>query len=114
MKNKEDSVYIKHILESINNIEMWTKDASFEDFSEDSDLLQSAVIRQLEIIGEATGKVSEELKDKYNEIPWKKVMGMRNRLIHEYMSIDLSLTWGVVQTEIPELKIQLEKLLKAF
>lgn len=112
MKSKEDSVYIKHILESIDNIEMWTKDASFEDFSEDSELLQSAVIRQLEIIGEAAGKVSEELKDKYNEIPWKKVIGMRNRLIHEYMSIDLPLTWGVVQEEVPKIKTQLEKILK--
>jgi uncharacterized protein with HEPN domain len=104
MSNKDDLVYIKHIIDAIDKVESWTDGASLDDFSDDSGLLQSSVVRQLEIIGEATNKVSEEFKESYPEIPWRNIIGMRNRLIHEYMSIDIELTWGVVQQELPKLR----------
>lgn len=101
---KNDAVYIQHILDAIEKIEIWTLDASFEDFEDDKGLLQSSVIRQLEVIGEAAGKFSNDFTNVHTNIPWRKIIGMRNRLIHEYMSVDLSLTWGVVKKEIPKLK----------
>ncbi|MCA1780519.1 MAG: DUF86 domain-containing protein [Xanthomonadaceae bacterium] len=76
----------------------------------DSDLHQSAVIRSLEIIGEAAGRISPATTKKISEIPWKKVTGMRHRLIHDYFDVDLELVWEVVHVEIPALIKTLEGL----
>ena len=71
----------------------------------------SAVIRKFEIIGEASKNVSLEIKDRYPEIPWKNMAGMRNTLIHAYFGIDYKLVWDSIKIQIPEVKLQLEKIL---
>jgi uncharacterized protein with HEPN domain len=84
--------------------------ANREAFMTDS-LRQDAVIRQLEIIGEATKKLSLELRSKYPTIPWRRIAGLRDVLIHEYMGVDLNAIWELTQQNIPELKTALESML---
>ena len=100
---KEGITFIEHILECIKLIEEYLKDKSREDFLT-SVQLQDSVIRRIEIIGEAVKNIPNDVKDKYPDIPWKKIAGMRDILIHEYFGIDLELTWEVIIKDIPHLK----------
>ena len=106
MSKKEPAVFLSHILECIDKIEEYLKGKSKEDFL-NSTQLQDAVIRRVEIIGEATSKVPEEIQNDYPEIRWEEAKGMRNILIHEYFGVDLDLTWEVVNQDLPELKEQI-------
>lgn len=72
---------------------------------------QDAVIRQLEIIGEAAKKLSDDLRIKYPEIPWKRISGLRDILIHNYMGVDLSAVWEITQKNLPDLKQHVQKIL---
>ncbi len=93
---KDDSLYIDHILRSINNILEYTKGISKKDFSKNN-LVQDAVIRNFEIIGEATKKVSKVYKQTHVEIPWKEMSGMRNKLIHDYIGVDIAVIWKTIK-----------------
>jgi uncharacterized protein with HEPN domain len=99
---KDDLAYIEHILLSISKIKDFTKDMSRLDF-EKNEMVQDAVIRNIEIIGEATKKVSNNLKSMYYEIPWKEMAGMRDKLIHDYMGVDVDVVWRTIEIDIPEL-----------
>lgn len=100
---KDVRIFIEHILECINLIEEYIKEKTKDEFF-NSRQLQDAVIRRIEIIGEAVKNLSQEVKDKYLDIPWKRIAGMRDILIHEYFGIDLELTWRIAEVEISELK----------
>ena len=101
--HKSDSVYLKHILDSITQIEKYTQDLDVEDLIGNR-LVQDAVIRQLEIIGEATKNLSDDFKNKKLAIPWKDIAGMRDKLIHGYFGVDLESVWLTVSEDIPNLK----------
>ncbi|GBF33645.1 hypothetical protein DCCM_2751 [Desulfocucumis palustris] len=109
---KEDLVFLEHIIESINAIESYMRSVTKETFFE-SVLVQDAVIRRIEIIGEATKKLSTELRDKYSYIQWRLIAGMRDVLIHEYFGVDLKLVFDTVTKKIPKLKEQIEEIIKA-
>ncbi|MBU1035706.1 DUF86 domain-containing protein, partial [bacterium] len=83
---KDDSVYLRHILDAISRIEEYTQDIKYDGFM-DNYLIQDGVIRQIEIIGEATRNLSDDLKNAYPDIPWRKIADMRNKLIHEYFGV---------------------------
>jgi len=104
--NKDVNIYIHHILLSVDRILKFTEGQTWEDFSK-SYLLQDAVIRNLEIIGEASKKVPSDYKDAHPEIEWKKMAGMSDRLIHDYMGVDIAAVWAVDTQILPELKRQL-------
>ena len=103
---RDYKAYINDILEAINRIESYTTNLTIDDFSE-SQLYQDAVVRNLEIIGEAVKRLPKELIKKYPDVGWKKIVGLRDILIHAYFGIDIEIIWDVVQNKIPELKEQI-------
>ncbi|MEI6608201.1 MAG: DUF86 domain-containing protein [Deltaproteobacteria bacterium] len=109
-KKREVYDYIHDILIAISDIETFTKDMSFDTFAQDKKTI-NAVIRSLEILGEATKRIPNSVRQKYQDIPWNKMAGMRDVLIHDYMGVDLKTVWKVTQERLPELKPLLEKLL---
>ena len=86
---KDYNAYIMHILESITLIEQYTEDLSFEEFEKDRKTID-AVIRNFEIIGEASNKLPEVFRKKYSEVPWRSIIGLRNVLIHDYFGVDIA------------------------
>ena len=106
MKTKDDLVYLLHILDSIKWIESYVSDISQEQFL-NNHLVQDAIIRQIEIIGEASKKLSNSLKQKYIYIPWKDIAGMRDKLIHGYFGVDIESVWKTIENDIPILKEQI-------
>ena len=103
---KDDKVFLQNILECIDKIEDYTSSGKEDYFK--STLIQDAVIRNLEIIGEATKNISQDLKTQNSSIPWKQMAGLRDVLIHDYMGISLKIVWNVVQNELPQLKIAIK------
>lgn len=107
---KDDNVYIQHISECIKKIEGYSKKITKNHFLEKS-IIQDAIIRQIEIIGEASKLISEKTKAKNPKIPWKDIAGMRDKLIHNYLGVDLEAVWQTVKKDIPVLKKELKKLI---
>ncbi|HOK34765.1 MAG TPA: DUF86 domain-containing protein [Candidatus Paceibacterota bacterium] len=108
---KDPKIFLQHILESIERIEEFTKNISKKDFLK-STKTQDAVIRRLEIIGEATKNLPEEFIQKYPEIPWGELARLRDKLIHGYFGVDLNLTFEIVNKDLPKLKKQISKIVK--
>lgn len=106
---KNESVYIEHILEGIKKIEEYVAKITKEKFMKKA-LIQDAVIRQIEIIGEASKLISDETKSKSPKTPWKDIVGMRDKLIHAYFGVDLDAVWKTVKKDIPSLKKDIKKL----
>lgn len=103
MTKRKDLVFIKHVLDAINDIQSSIKNLSKKEFTESKDI-KDATIRRIEIIGEAAKNISKKLKNKHKEIEWKKIIGTRDRLIHAYFNVDLDITWEIIKKDIPELK----------
>ena len=106
---KDDLIYVRHILTCIGSIEEYTEQMTFGKFLLNK-LVQDGVLRNLEIIGEATKNISDEFRNQHPEIPWRKMAGMRDKLIHDYIGVDMESVWKVVEQSIPELKMLLSKL----
>jgi uncharacterized protein with HEPN domain len=108
---KEILIFIKHIFESIENIESFMKKVSKKDFMNNKEK-QSAVVRQLEIIGEAVKNVPESFRKKYPEIPWSDIARTRDKIIHHYFGLDLKIIWDIVKEDLPILKNKIRRILK--
>ena len=108
---KDDRIYLLHIRDAIQHILEYTasgKDSFFADGK-----TQDAVVRNLEIIGEATKRVSASLKDAHPDVSWKPIAGMRDKLVHDYFGVNLQLVWDVVERDLPSLKLKITQLLDA-
>jgi uncharacterized protein with HEPN domain len=107
---RDHKLFIKDILSAMESIEKFVKRMDFEGFVKD-DKTTSAVIRKLEIIGEATKNLPDRLKERYEDIPWKRMAGMRDRLTHGYFGVDYDLVWEAIKIEIPKVKPKIEGML---
>jgi uncharacterized protein with HEPN domain len=103
MSERDWKILFEDILESIEKIEKYTEGISFDDFVLNS-MAIDAVIRNIEIIGEASKNVPDLVKGKHPEIPWKKMAGIRNRIVHEYFGVDINIIWFIVSNELSQLK----------
>lgn len=104
---RDPGLYIDEILESIEAIAEYTRSLTEEEF-ERSRLIQDAVVRRLEVIGEAARQLPLRIKEGHPEIPWPDIVAMRNRLTHEYFGVLLDRVWKVVRDDLPALKAQIE------
>lgn len=104
----KDAVLVQHILDAITAINAFVEDISLSEFTE-NDLINSAVIKKLEIIGEASNKLSIDYRKEHDKIPWSDIIGMRNVLIHDYVGTDLEGVWFTVKEDLPRLESELKQ-----
>lgn len=102
MKDRELRDYVNDLAEACEDILSFTKGMSYSDFGADKKTI-NAVIRSLEVIGEATKKLPPSFRDKYSDLPWKQMAGMRDKLIHGYFGIDIEMVWQAVEQHIPRI-----------
>jgi uncharacterized protein with HEPN domain len=110
-KELRDWDYLDHVLEAIGRIARYV-DGKMESQFQQDEMLQDAVPRNLAIIGEAASRLSRGFLSTHPEVPWRDVVGMRNRPIHGYLNVNLGIVWRVIEKDLPELKAQVEALLQ--
>ena len=106
---KNDGFYIDHILDSFEHVLKYIEGTSFDDFMINEEK-QDAIIRKIEVAGEATKKLSSELRMHYQNIDWRAIAGMRDKLIHDYFNVDLEIVWEMAQKDIPQLLQDIKKI----
>jgi uncharacterized protein with HEPN domain len=102
--------YVRDIAESIQDAQGFVQDYTFEDFRRDRKTIY-AVIRAIEVIGEAAKNIPEPIRSKYPDIPWRDMAGMRDKLIHAYFGVDLEVLWKTIQQDLPALKRMISEML---
>ena len=112
MVNPDNTVYLRHILDACRRAIKFTAGMNLEQFTADEKTI-SAVVRELSVVGEAARKTTDDFRKKTPQIPWERIFGMRNRLIHDYMGVQLPILWQTVQEDIPELQTIIEGILES-
>lgn len=107
--NERDKLYVAHLAEAIERIRRFTKTGRAAFMADD--LIQSAVVRQIEIIGEAARNLSSELKSDEYSVPWRKIIGTRDRLIHGYAEVNLDTVWAIVEHDLAQLEGEVKRIL---
>lgn len=110
MKKREYRDYLRDILEAVDDAESFVEGMSFEQFAKDKKTL-NAVVRSLEIIGEAAKNIPVDVREKYGKLPWKKMTGMRDKVIHAYFGVNTKTLWNTVKNDLPPLKQLVQKML---
>lgn len=111
MSERDSLVFLEHILENIKKIESFSKNISKETLSK-NELKQYAIMRAIEIIGEAVKNIPVETKYKYPSISWKDIVGTRDIMIHHYFGVDLDIVWDIIKKDLPKLKQDIKKIVK--
>ena len=107
---KTDVVYLVHILDAIEKIRLYTQNVDYIAFCENT-MCQDAVLRQIEIIGEATKQISHNLKNLYPQIPWKDIAGTRDIISHKYFGVDIDEVWMIITDDLSKLESEIRKIL---
>jgi Uncharacterized conserved protein len=110
MKERDYGSYIEDIIEHMNYAEEFIRDITFEEFANDKKTILS-VTKCIEVVGEATKHVPDSIREKYPEIPWRDMAGIRDRLVHGYFKVNLEIVWMTVTVEFPELRSMMENVL---
>ena len=110
-KNRNPKLFLTDILEAIEKIELFTKDIDFNIFINDAKT-SDAVIRNIEVMGEAAKHIPDEIRELYPDIPFKKIAGMRDKLIHDYLGINYKLIFETIRTRFPELRELIKKVIE--
>lgn len=111
MFKRDWSLYIEDILESIELIESYVKSLDLKDFEQDRKTID-AVVRNFEIIGEASRNIPDYIREDYPDLDWGGLIGLRNRVVHEYFGISLLIVWTIIKEDLPRLKKQMKQILK--
>jgi uncharacterized protein with HEPN domain len=111
--NDEFLDYVEDILDAMDKAELLVADVTYEQFEADF-RVNFAVVRALEIIGEATKRLPYDVREKYADIPWRGMAGMRDRIVHGYDSVDLEIIWDVVKRDIPQIRPHLQQILRDY
>jgi uncharacterized protein with HEPN domain len=111
MSKRDWKILFEDIIDSIKKIEEYTADLSSNDF-EENNLITDAVVRNIEIIGEASKNIPNEIQNLFKDIPWQKLRGIRNRIVHDYFDVDRTIIWHIVTNELSPLKSTLLSHLK--
>lgn len=111
MPRRRDKEFLLDIMEAIKRIDLYTKELSYQDFIQRIET-QDAVVRNFEIIGEAVNNTSKKLKTKYNNIQWKEIAGMRDKIIHFYFGVNWDIVWKAAKDSLPELREKIEIILQ--
>lgn len=109
MSNRSLTLYLADITSAIEKILSYTEKLSYEEFENDPKTID-AVVRNIEIIGEAAKNIPQEIRLKHVEIPWKEIIGTRSKVIHEYFGVDVEILWKTVTEDIPKLKLQISRI----
>ncbi len=110
MSRRDARLLLRDILESLEKIERYTAGLTPERFAQD-DRTVDAVVRNLEVIGEAARQIPLEIRERYPEVPWRRVIGLRNVVVHEYFAVDVEILWTVVRQSLPDLKEALRRMM---
>ena len=108
---KEPKIYIEDMLESVKQIRTYVDGITFDEFTESLEK-QDAVLRRFEILGEAANHIPTDLHNAYPEIPWRKIIGLRNLIVHDYSSVDLEIIWDVIHKDLQETEGLLEHMIE--
>jgi uncharacterized protein with HEPN domain len=111
MKKPDDIARLGHVYDAICQIETYTSGVEKTAFL-NHNMMQDAVMRQIEIIGEASRHISDEFQEKHPELPWFQMRGIRNKIVHDYLEINVDVIWDTVKNDLPALKAQVQKLLE--
>jgi uncharacterized protein with HEPN domain len=109
MSKRPVDLLLNDMLDAIDRVEQYTQGMSFDAFSNDQKSID-AVVRNLEIIGEAANRLPDDFKERHSSVEWYKVVGLRNRIIHEYFGIDLQIIWQIVHADLPALRQTLSQI----
>jgi uncharacterized protein with HEPN domain len=112
MSKRSLELLVEDIWESIEKIERYIKGMSLENFQSD-EKTTDAVVRNLEIIGEAAGRLPKDFTNRHSGIEWIKIIGLRNRIVHEYFGVDLQIIWQILKKDLPAFKVSLKKIRSA-
>jgi len=108
---KENKVFLRHILECIGRIESYLQNLDYAEFQKDIKTID-AVVRNVEVIGEAANNLTRDFRSENSNVEWRKIIATRNRIIHGYASVDLEIIWNITQSDLANLKAEIEKILE--